>query len=261
MTPASHDLGRVSDITQFDTFARFEKISETADIYQDGPMLLVSTGVKIAFFNVAFVREPVDDPVAFVSRAKEFFDAKETPWRICVRMGVADDLGHAAMDAGLLSGSIMEGMTIDGFPPPPSAPGLTVEIVEDLETLAIYGEVLADGFGMPIEISRNLLPPSILKDDMTSLLLARIDGRPAATSMLSVTEDIAGVYNVATLPDFRRRGLAAAVTAATLVEGAERGCTIGALQPSEMGRPVYSKLGFVSSALYLQYQTPTPTQH
>lgn len=95
--------------------------------------------------------------------------------------------------------------------------------------------------------------PWLLRDPGLVFFLAYVDGEPAGTSSVCVTDEIAGIYGVATLEAFRRRGVASALTAAALQEGARKGCVIGALQPSDMGRPVYQRMGFHPSALFMQF--------
>ena len=65
-----------------------------------------------------------------------------------------------------------------------------------------------------------------------------------AAAALFVGAGVAGIYNVCTVPEARGRGIAGAVTAAALDEGAARGCRLAVLGSSEMGYPVYRRLGF-----------------
>ena len=71
-----------------------------------------------------------------------------------------------------------------------------------------------------------------------------IDGVAVAAAALFVGAGVAGIYNVCTVPEARGRGIAGAVTAAALDEGAARGCRLAVLGSSEMGYPVYRRLGF-----------------
>jgi GNAT superfamily N-acetyltransferase len=75
-------------------------------------------------------------------------------------------------------------------------------------------------------------------------LLGRLHGAPVATATVLLAGGIAGIYDVSTVPDARRRGIGTAMTMAALQAARVRGYEIAFLQPSEMGRSVYERLGF-----------------
>jgi GNAT superfamily N-acetyltransferase len=74
--------------------------------------------------------------------------------------------------------------------------------------------------------------------------LARLDGAPVAITSLLLAAGVAGIYNVATVPEARGRGIASSLVAASLREGRHAGYHTGVLQSSEMGFPIYQRLGF-----------------
>ncbi|MFC0437725.1 GNAT family N-acetyltransferase [Kutzneria buriramensis] len=79
---------------------------------------------------------------------------------------------------------------------------------------------------------------------------ARVDGFLAATAVGWLSHGVTTVYLVGTHPDYRRRGIGTAVTAAALVAGRERGLRLGALTASAMGEAVYRRMGFTTVAHY-----------
>ena len=72
-------------------------------------------------------------------------------------------------------------------------------------------------------------------------------------SELFLGRGVAGVHMVVTADRFRRRGSGMAVTRAALDEGRRAGMTIGVLQASEQGRPVYERLGFEPCGRFVEY--------
>jgi len=126
--------------------------------------------------------------------------------------------------------------------------GLEVEIVSDDRALRDWARVVALGlFGCAESEVDNfyVLMKTITDCDRLELYLARQDGKPAgsATSYLS-SDGIAGIYHVATLPEFRRRGIGRSVTLAPLLTSRALGAQAAILQATAAGESVYRQLGF-----------------
>ena len=86
-----------------------------------------------------------------------------------------------------------------------------------------------------------------------------LDKEPVATSLVIADGAVAGIYWVATREGWRRRGLGEALTWAAVRGGAERGCTVASLQASELGRPVYERMGFRLVVEYAHFLAPDAT--
>jgi ribosomal protein S18 acetylase RimI-like enzyme len=68
-----------------------------------------------------------------------------------------------------------------------------------------------------------------------------------------LTGDVAGIYNVATLPHARRRGFGGALTAHAVRDARKRGASVAVLQSSEAGLRVYQALGFRERCRFEQF--------
>jgi GNAT superfamily N-acetyltransferase len=74
--------------------------------------------------------------------------------------------------------------------------------------------------------------------------LAHAGGAPSAcVAALDVAGDTT-IWNVATLPEARGRGLASALMRQALLDARERGCATTSLQATAMGRPIYERMGY-----------------
>jgi ribosomal protein S18 acetylase RimI-like enzyme len=125
-------------------------------------------------------------------------------------------------------------------------PGLTIRTVTDLPELQTWCEVFVAGYGLPLEWAGPFyaLMAGIGPDWPGYNYLGYLNGQPAAASSLFLAEGVAGIYNVTTLPQARRKGIGAAMTVTPLVEARRMGYRAGILQSSEAGFSVYRRLGF-----------------
>lgn len=140
-------------------------------------------------------------------------------------------------------------------------PGMAVDISEleyaefptelsireaDTEELRIqFAETMVTGFGFPAHaVGPSVEVFSKLVLDNYTAYVGFVDGKPVTTSSVYYGAGVAGIYNVATLPEERGKGYGAAMTVRPLLDSAEAGYRFGILQSSKMGLPVYLKLGF-----------------
>jgi len=129
-----------------------------------------------------------------------------------------------------------------------SPPGLVIKRVWDIETLMICQDIFATGFGIPDHAKERWLDQvmsvGFSNQSLMYYYVALLDGEPVATSALVPGAGVAGIYNVATIESARRQGIGAAVTLAPMLEGRQMGYRIAVLEATELGFPVYKRMGF-----------------
>jgi len=130
-----------------------------------------------------------------------------------------------------------------------SGEGLVVEEAVDADALAEVERTVVDGFPIPAWLpwqpahQGRLLHAGLLAVPGYRAWLARIDGRPAGACMTYDNGETLGVYWVATMPDYRAKGVGRAVLTAALAAGA--GGRVTTLVATLLGEPLYRRLGFV----------------
>jgi len=161
------------------------------------------------------------------------------------------DLGARLEAHGFTRGKGMPGMALDlQKPQAPLAlsPALAIRKVTDEATLRLWIGVLCRGYGLSEQIGESFFTACVQiglgPDSPARHFLCTLDGEPAACASLCAGAGIGGIYNVATLPEARRQGCGALVTQACLDAAREDGYRVAILQASEMGEPVYRRLGF-----------------
>lgn len=250
------DLAAFTDTNYFESF-RAMSIAAGSPVSDTGRVLCVSTGAPVAFLNIAFVTRPLGDPERELTAAMAFFDELGLPFVVRVREGV-DPAAEAAAEAlGMPYSDTVPGMALFPVgPPPANPPGLRIERAGDRAGLAAFQRVMAAGFGMPIDIARRLITLATLDVPGIECYLGYVDGEPVTSSTLCRTGRTAGVYNVATIESHRKRGLGEAMTWHAVTRGAQAGCDVAILQASEMGRPIYERMGFRLVAPYRTFHRP-----
>ena len=76
------------------------------------------------------------------------------------------------------------------------------------------------------------------------LFAGRVDGEIVATSGVSTLTGVGGIYAVTTAEAWRGRGFGRALTLAAVRAGAEAGMRTSVLLASDLGHPVYRRIGF-----------------
>lgn len=233
--------------------------SSGSDREDDGLAVRMASGLPIAFFNGAFCRRSVapSDADGVVRAAIDFFGARAVPWLLWTRAGADVALSAACARAGLREVGGPPAMVLPAIPrEAPALPDRVHVARASTADLELVRQILADGFGMPIEVAQTFMSEALLNADGTAVVVGFLGDRPMTTALVHVSGRTAGIYNVATLPDARGRGVGAAATWAAVMAGREMGADHATLQASPSGYPVYAQMGFVDLGRYEQWEGP-----
>lgn len=233
-------------------FYTFKNV-EAAEFLASGDYIRWKTKVPYPWFNGVLSRaQPREDANQLIDETQEYFNDMANSgytWWLAPDLE-PEDWGLHLLQHGFRYTAETPGMAVelDHLQVPTKNPlGLEIIPVEDLQTLQTWVNVFIRGYGLPEEWSFDLF------ELMNGLGLANpfqnylgfLDGQAIATSQIFYSAGVAGIYNVATLPKARGKGIGAAMTRAPLIQAREQGFKLGVLQSSEMGYPIYQNLGFV----------------
>jgi hypothetical protein len=123
----------------------------------------------------------------------------------------------------------------------PTPPGLEVTAVTTEDELVVFESTLRAAY--PASDGGSLFTAPILGVDGVSLWLAHLDGSPVATSLAHHTGPVNGVEMISCKPSTRGRRVGEAVTWLPTLVRPDRPA---ALIASDLGRPVYERMGFVA---------------
>jgi ribosomal protein S18 acetylase RimI-like enzyme len=258
--PALEAANQANIVAQMPVMAQLRL--EGVEIH-DGPDVRWSiTGLAHPFFNgVMDARFLPTEAEARIEATLDRFRARDLPlswWVFPASTPV--DLGDRLQAHGLDHVSDALGMAVDlrALNEDVRAPlGLEIERVSDVEALKGWIYPMATCFGFP-DFGTDFMLDAYARigfDPVSpwSHYLGRLEGEPIACSSLFIGAGVAGVYNVATLPEARRQGIGTALTLAALRAGRERGYRVGVLQASDLGAGVYRRLGFAEVCSFGMY--------
>ena len=125
--------------------------------------------------------------------------------------------------------------------------GFRVERVRSDGALDTFGRTFVEAFELPDRAGQAWVDATHAVGVGTTpweLYVGRLDGRPVATTMLFCGAGVATVLAIGTVPEARGRGIGAAITLAGLADAREAGYRYGVLFATDLGAPVYRRLGF-----------------
>ncbi len=135
----------------------------------------------------------------------------------------------------------------------PLTEGLTIKKVDDIESFADWGHLMAISFGLTDGVKNNFIKKYaglFLDNDISGKhYLCYLNDKPVGTSTVYISDGVAGIYNITTAPEARGKGVGDTVTRMAMIAGKEKGCAFATLQATKMGKPVYEKIGYESGEL------------
>jgi GNAT superfamily N-acetyltransferase len=233
---------------------------EGALVRHDRGVTILSTGLPVRLFNQVLVSGP-DATEDGILAAVEEIRERTGRFVLNLRAGADDRFRPVAARLGLVPVSAspwMPGMAMWPVPPAGGAPvpsGLEIRQATDESGVADHVRAAAEGFGMPAEWLEGIMA-RVLDEPRARVYVGYADGAAVTTGLGMVTGRTIGVYNIATVPDARRRGYGAAMTMRIVDDGRAGGCDVAILQASDMGKPTYERLGFRTVVEYVGYTDP-----
>ncbi|MCB0116764.1 MAG: GNAT family N-acetyltransferase [Caldilineaceae bacterium] len=126
--------------------------------------------------------------------------------------------------------------------------GFSVRIVDSSAMMADWSRVSAAGFETGLDVCKvyhDAYAQHLPSADNNAVHLIGYHGdEPVTSSTLLVAGGIAGIYDISTPPEHRRRGFGSAITVATLNLARAKGQRHVCCMASDMGLPIYQRLGF-----------------
>lgn len=226
--------------------------AESGAFRQFGPLTAACAGVRAPIFNRVFVFDA--PPTGDLSAAVAWLAERDVPFLVTVAESALEDVTNHLADLGLVKAGAQPGMAM-----------ASLEEIPHRDSVADIGEVTGPGdrdafstvtasaFDWPLDVAAQVDRAALAADDVR-LFLGRVDGAPATSGLLIRSADVAGVYSIGVVEEFRGRGIGEAMSWRVLRAGRETGCRMGVLQSSAMASPLYERMGFETVVTYHQFE-------
>lgn len=214
-------------------------------IHEVDGVVVCLTGLDDDEQNTALIEREPEDAAAALAEAEGVFRAHGRTLGVDVERGRHPDVDAALRAIGLEMVATRPAMAADveDVEPAQVPDGVEIVRVTEPETLADLVDVEVGAFETDRAVAEGLLAPSQLSLPNVRLYAAIADGRAVAQAVTNTQGGAVGVFGVATLPEYRRRGIGTAITAFAIDDVRDE-TDLAWLQSTEMGRPLYERMGF-----------------
>ena len=236
--------------------------SSRATVNRDGGVVTIVTGLPMDWFNQVLIESEDATPAGLLTGLAQARE-RRGPFVVRLREGIDDRFIETVVQAGLVPAAAqrstpgMVAFPIDqigsGALPPPD---LEIRRVTDAAGINAHRQVVSAGFGSDPSVALGTTCTDLLDRPECVVYLGYVNGQPVVSGLGWRTGRTVGVYSIATIESGRRRGYGAAMTGHVVADGVVAGCDVAALQASEVGRPIYERLGFRTLVRYTAYVDP-----
>ena len=229
----------------------------------DGAMAIFS-GLDYGVFNIGLVTRRVmdGDLEKQVAQLGRFFSKRTLRWSLWL----CEDMLDTAVRRREKSIFSNCGMRPISHPPgmlapallPPVHPLAEIEMrpVADAATRSAFAEITSIAFEIPYTVAHAVYMRQQAWGGDYRGFVGFADGKPVSIVAIVAAAEAIGVYSLATVPGFRRRGYAEALLRAAASEvSRQTGFTQVLLQSTDAGYALYQRMGFRDATKYTVYLT------
>lgn len=224
---------------------------------RDEEKILTHCGMPIPFFNNYYILRPEAEHAFDGVEASDFFQQHRLQWQCVLPERLFPKYQEHLLANGFSDGGLMPAMIFDKdvntLVAPQIYPDLEIRIVEDNATHEDFVKIAAPAFGIPDFIAERIVTDKFTSTPEHTFFVGYLEGEPVSTSMLYISHGIAGIYWVTTAEAHRGKGLGEALTYHATKVGLEQVDRFASLQASEMGAPVYLRMGYQIAYQYRKF--------
>lgn len=229
--------------------AGFRSLSLSADGGSNediGGALCWYSSSYVPVFNGAAILDEEHFARPTINLVERYFRPRGRPFSIMTLDALVPDAAELIKPFHYFEYDSMPAMWLEDGPgdyPPPS-PLVWITQVDSPVPLSVFRRILSQVFHLSMPEVNLVLGERTLQIEHVRHYLGWVDNLPVGTASLVLAEGVAGVWNVGTLPEFRRKGVAATLMHHILAEARALGYNNSMLLASNDGQPLYEHLGY-----------------
>jgi ribosomal protein S18 acetylase RimI-like enzyme len=214
---------------------------------------IASAGVTFQMFNAAFLSAPVVSETQMdlrVAQAAVYFAARGERWAYWICQGWLDVRTQRRLQKVLRKRNLYQAVELPGMlaedvlPPVRPLPEMEMRRVCEGPVKDAFCAIGSTCFNVPLAwFSEVFDSPGVWND--FAAYVGYVNGEAVSTAATVIGGGVAGVYNVATMPDRRRGGYGEAVMRHALEQARrEHGLSRTILQSTPQGFELYQRMGY-----------------
>jgi hypothetical protein len=245
------DLVRAADANYYESWRALSRGHE-AFVHEADGILITAPSKSLAWMNVVFVTKALRNAEAQLSSGFDMLRERKLPFFVHMRADMDAAAERACERLGCREHDSVPGLAMAPIARGAKETDLEIHEVQDDASFAELATVVGQSFDIPLHEALAGMT-GLRSHPNARCWLGYAGGRAVACSALIVIDSIAGVNVIGTLAGCRGRGYGEAMTWQTVNAGIDAGCSIAVLQASDMGRPIYERMGFRTVTTYKTY--------
>lgn len=225
----------------------FPEYTDTSTVVKARGLTIIDGHVDNTSFNIVCNVRLDEEALEAIESAVNYFRRERVPFAWWVAPGdKPDDLAHLLPHVGLRLAERQIGMFAPLEDQCSEQVLLRVERVMQEDQLRDFAHVMARGTS---DVSYRtyydrLIDFPFVQEDYEHLYVGYLDEEPVSCASLTLHSNVAGIHNVVTVPEHRKKGFATAMMQELMLRAEMHGYTVAVLQTQEPLVEFYERFGF-----------------
>ncbi len=214
-----------------------------ADLRRAPEGFLLITGEPVPGFNGAFMARGPNEREVLVAYVEAIRERGHGGF-VAFTSAADAQLAPVARELGLEPGGPNPLMALEPGDVLEPRGQYSVERVDGQADIEVFTDLMSRGFDQPLDTWRRLVTKRTVEDPTIASYIARSGEQPYSAGTTIKTGAAVGIWNMATPPEYQRKGAGRAVLVHAIQSHQKHGSRLFYLVASEAGKHLYEQVGF-----------------